>query len=199
MLGDDAQGAGPGSGSAGQLDVEVAAVQVEELGSSAGVVDVGAVGRVLVAARAGVHADTARSAAEPVQHVIVQVDEIVEQPAAGVELERQPSFGEVQLHESAPASRQCRMSSPPASQVVQERVPRIVVDGVRRIQQAQCGRGDDGLFERQARGPLAWSGRCPRSDRNEKGRRSIGAAGACARRRRDDRAVGREILHPVIG
>jgi len=56
VLGDGAQN--PGTVRlAGQLDVERAGVQAEQAGQQRGVVDVGAVGGVLVAAGAGVHAD----------------------------------------------------------------------------------------------------------------------------------------------
>ena len=63
-----------------QRDVEIPDLQLEQAGQQLGVVDVPAVGRVAVAARAGVHADAlAVLGGEPRQREVVQVDEAVEQ------------------------------------------------------------------------------------------------------------------------
>ena len=65
-----------------ELDVERADVHPEQARQELGVVDVGAVGRVLVAARAGVDADPrALRVAELREDLVVQVDERVEQAA----------------------------------------------------------------------------------------------------------------------
>ena len=74
-------------------------MELEEQRQEPGVVDVGAVGRVVVAAGARVHADAAAIVvAEAVEHAVVQVDEAPEQPARRVELEREAPLGEVDLH-----------------------------------------------------------------------------------------------------
>jgi hypothetical protein len=74
-------------------------LSLEEAGQQLGVVDVGAVGGVAVAARAGVDADApAVLGREAREGEVVQVDEAVEQLAAGVNLDGQPPLGEVDLH-----------------------------------------------------------------------------------------------------
>ena len=61
-------------------DVEIPDHQLEEAGQQLGVIDVPAVGRVAVAAGAGVHADPlAVLGGEPRQRQVVQVDEAVQQ------------------------------------------------------------------------------------------------------------------------
>ena len=98
MLGDGGHDPGP-VWLAGQLDVEGAGVQAEQGGQQPGVVGVGAVGGVLVAARAGVHADPlALLSRELRQHLVVQIDERAQQPPGWVELDGEPALGEVDLH-----------------------------------------------------------------------------------------------------
>ena len=46
---------------AGERDVEVARIQLEQARQQLGVVDIGAVGRIAIAAGAGVHADALRA------------------------------------------------------------------------------------------------------------------------------------------
>jgi hypothetical protein len=68
MLGDDGQDLFR-LGLASQLDVEIARLELEQLGQQSGVVDV----------------------------QVIQGDEVVQDASAGVELEGEPSFGEVKL------------------------------------------------------------------------------------------------------
>jgi hypothetical protein len=82
-------------------------------------------------------------------------DELVEYPAGRVELERQPALGEVQLHRvrtRVEAAADVRLRR--VRQVLEEPLPRVAVDPVGRVQQAQRGRGDHRLLHRQ-RGVLA--------------------------------------------
>src|SRR5207248_6089929 len=84
---------------AGELDVDVADLQVEQGRQQARVFDVQAVHGILVPARAGVYADPgAFLGGEPVEHGVVEVDELPQQPAGRVQLQRQAAFGEVDLH-----------------------------------------------------------------------------------------------------
>ena len=81
-----------------QGDVEIPRLQLEQARQQLGVIDVPAVGRVAVAARAGVHADAlAILGREPRQRKVVQVDEAVEQTAGRIDLDRQPALREVDL------------------------------------------------------------------------------------------------------
>jgi len=64
---------------AGQLHEEVAGVHLEHRRQQLGVVDLGAVHRVHVAAGAGVHTDVAPLLrGEPVDHPVVELDELLE-------------------------------------------------------------------------------------------------------------------------
>ena len=74
-----------------ELQEERPGVVVEERRQQARVVDVGAVRRVVVAARAGMHADALPLlVGEAVEHGVVQVDEAPQQSARRIELEREP-------------------------------------------------------------------------------------------------------------
>ena len=98
VLADDLQDAGAVL-LARQGDVEVPDLQLEQAGQQLGVIDVAAVGRVAVAAGAGVDADAlAVLGGEPRQREVVQVDEAVQQVAGRVDLDRQPALREVDLH-----------------------------------------------------------------------------------------------------
>src|SRR6266446_9570289 len=85
--GDDRQNSA-GIGFAGELDVEVADPEPEQPGKQPGVVDVEAVCRVLVTARAGMYADPgAFSFVEALQDLVVQRDELFQEMPARVELQ----------------------------------------------------------------------------------------------------------------
>lgn len=97
MLGDDGQDPFR-LGLASQLDVEIARLELQQPGQQSGVVDVQAVRRILIAARAGVHSDaTSLGVAETLENLVIERDEVVQDASAGVELEGEPSFGEVKL------------------------------------------------------------------------------------------------------
>ena len=133
-----------------QGDVEVPDLQLEQAGQQLGVIDVGAVGRVAVAAGAGVHADPLPLlGGEPRQRQVVQVDEAVQQLAGGVDLDRQPPLGEVDLHlVRALPQAVADLGLVLAQQVVDELLAGIAGDLVGRVHQAQ-GRGrDDRLLHR---------------------------------------------------
>ena len=86
-------------GLAGQLQVEPSRIQVEQPRHECGVVDVGAVRRVLVASGAAVNADPLLLfGRETTEDGVVQVEELAEQPARRVELQRQSRLREVDLH-----------------------------------------------------------------------------------------------------
>ncbi len=109
-------------------------------------------GGVLVAARAGVHADAGPfGRAEALQHLVVEGDEVVEQAPARVELERQPAFGEVELYDvgaGVQAAADVRLGL--GGQVVQEGFAGVVGDAVGWVEQAQRRRCDDRLLHREA-------------------------------------------------
>src|SRR5262249_44672322 len=84
---------------AGQRHIEDAGVELEQAGQQLRVVDVRTVGRVAIAARAGVDADAlALGGAEARQREIVEIDEAVEQRAARLDFHGEPAFGEIDLH-----------------------------------------------------------------------------------------------------
>src|SRR6202035_757064 len=104
-----------------------------------------AVRRVLIAARAGVHSDAASLAvAETLQDLVVQGDEAVQDASAGVELEGEPSLGEVKLGDvRASLQRAPDVGFCLVDEVAQERLARVAVKIRGRIEQAQRGRSDD--------------------------------------------------------
>ena len=149
VLGDGAQDAGAVR-LAGQLDVEGASIQAEQAGQQCGVVDVGAVGGVLVAARAGMHADPlALLGGELLKHLVVQIDERTQQLPGRVELDGEPALGEVDLHAvRAAVQGAADVGGRLVHQVCQERLPRVAVDAAGRVDQAQRGRSDHRLLDR---------------------------------------------------
>ena len=103
------------------------AFKLEQAGQQLGVIDVGAVRRIAVAAGTRVHADAlALGVREPRQREIVEVDEAVQQLPGRIDLDREPPFGEVDLHlvralvEAAPDFRLVL-----AQQVVDELLARV--------------------------------------------------------------------------
>lgn len=109
---------------AGELEVEAAGLELEQLREQRGVVDVEAVRGVLVAARAGVDVDPgAFGLGEPVEDLVVEFDEAGEHAAAGVEPEREPALGEVELRDvRAGVERTADVGFGLAGQVGDERV-----------------------------------------------------------------------------
>ena len=98
VLADDLQHANA-VGLARQRHVEMSGVQLEEARQQLRVVHVGAVRGIAVASRTGVNADTLPLLGrEPGQREVVQIDEALKQVARGIDLHRQPPFGEVDLH-----------------------------------------------------------------------------------------------------
>jgi len=75
---------------------------------------------------------------ETIKHAVVQCDECIQHSAGRIEFQRQSSFSEVNLHA-------CRVSFETladvafcfANKIFQERVPRIPIDAILRIKQAQ--------------------------------------------------------------
>ena len=133
-----------------QGDVEVADLEPEEAGQQQGVIDLPAVGRVPVAARAGVDAEASPLfGGEPRQGQVVEVDEVGEQLAGRVDLDRQPALGEVDLHAvRALAQAGADLGLVLPEQVVDELVAGVAGDLVGRVHEAQ-GRGrDDRLLDR---------------------------------------------------
>ncbi len=135
-----------------ELDEEVADVQAKERGKQLGVVHVGAVRRVLVAARAGVDADApALLGAEALEDPVVQVDERVEQALGGVELDAEAPLGEVELDRRPGGEAASDVRRRLADEVVDERLPGIAGDPGPRVEQRDGRRRDDGLLERGLR------------------------------------------------
>jgi len=76
----------------------VSHLQLKQAGQQFGIVDVGAVRRVQIAAGAGVHADAlALVGGKSRERQVVQIDEAMQQPARGVDLHREARLGEVDL------------------------------------------------------------------------------------------------------
>ena len=171
---------------AGEGDVEVPDHQLEEAGQQLGVIDVPAVGRVAVAAGAGVDADApAVLGGEPRQRQVVQVDEAVEELAGRVDLDRQPPFGEVDLDlVRALPQAVADLGLVLAQQVVDELLAGIAGDLVGRVHQAQGRRRDDRLLHRDV-GVLQGHVEIvrPRTAGSGTGRRSAAASGAYDRPR----------------
>src|SRR5438128_3907582 len=124
------------------LDVEVRHLQLEERGQEVCVVHVGAVRRVPIAARTGVDADPLPLfGGEALEHLVVQVDERLEQPLRWIELDREPALREIELHDvgalrQTPADVRLRL----AQQITEERFARVSPNPVLGIHQTE-GRG----------------------------------------------------------
>ena len=110
-------------------------------------------GGVKVSARAGVHPDPGPLRfAEAVKHPVVQGDELIEDAAARVQLQRQAALGEVHLHHvSAGLQTAADIGFRRVRQVIEEFLARVGGQAVRRVQQAQRRRGDDRLLDARTR------------------------------------------------
>jgi hypothetical protein len=83
---------------AGHLEIEAADIQMEQIGQQAGVVDVGAMSGIAVAARANMDTDAVTVGyAEAVEDLVVEVDEGAQETAGRIEFEGEAAFGEVDL------------------------------------------------------------------------------------------------------
>src|SRR5690242_12651944 len=99
-------------------------------------------GRVTVAARASMHADSIKLLrSETRECEVIQVDKTVKKPAAGIELYRQPAFREVYLNSVRTlveaAAYLCFVFP---QQVIDELGARVAGNLCRRIHEAQGGR-----------------------------------------------------------
>ena len=137
-------------GLAGHLEVEAADVHLEEVGEEAGVVDVGAVGGVVIAAGADVDADLAALVGgEAVEDLVVEGDEAAQEVGGGIELEGEAGFGEVDLNGGcAGVERAADVGFGFVDQVGEEGFARVAGDLGCGIEEAESGGGDDGLLER---------------------------------------------------
>jgi len=122
-----------------ERDVEIGDVQLEEAGQQIEVVDVGAVGRIAVSAGARVHADApALLDGETRQRQIVQIDEALQEIPRGIELDRQPSFREVDLHAVRTLLQTvANLRFVLAQQVINKFIARVAGNPLGRIHQAQ--------------------------------------------------------------
>lgn len=76
-----------------QLDIETSDLELEQRRQEVRVVDVGAVRRVLVSPRAGMHADALTFLGrEPLEHRVVECDEVMEDLTGRIQLEREPAL-----------------------------------------------------------------------------------------------------------
>ena len=125
-----------------ERDVEVPHLQLEQAGQQLLVVDVRAVRRIAVAARAGMDSDAlALLGGEPGQRQVVEVDEAVEQMSGTVHLHREAAFREVDLHlVSARVQTAADLGFVLGQQVVDELLARVAGDPAGRIHEAQGGR-----------------------------------------------------------
>ena len=182
------------------LDVDVADVELEQVRQQLGVVDVGAVRRVHVPARARVHADPGTLVVgEALEDAVVERHEVPEKPARRIELAREPALGEVDLDlVGAGVERRADVLLTLADEVVQERVPGVALDPVLRVQEAEGRRGDDGLLDRHVRALLRLLQVARRvGPEPERSRREGRQLPRVAVRERDHDAVGREVRHAV--
>jgi hypothetical protein len=97
-----------------------------------------------------VHADSpAFLHREACEHAVVEVDEGFEETFGGIELDCEPAFGEVDLDAvSAMFEGAADVELDLADEVCEEVVPRVALDAVGRVDEAERGGGDDGLLER---------------------------------------------------
>ena len=185
-----------------QRDIEAAGLQLEQAGQQLFVGDVGTVGGIPIAARAGVHPDPpALLRGEARQREVVQVDEAVEEVPGGVDLHREAAFGEVDLHRMrAPLQAPADLELVLAKEVVNELLARIARDPVGRIHEAQRGRRDDRLLHRNRRVALRHFEEAVRGASKSKGPvRQPRHAPDMSRREGDLEAVGHRVRHPVHG
>jgi hypothetical protein len=85
-------------GLAGHLEIEPADVQIKQVRQQGRVVDICAVGGIVVAARAGMYPDSsALLTRESLQHFVVQGDEASQKSARWIKLQGEPAFGEIDL------------------------------------------------------------------------------------------------------
>ena len=188
---------------AGQRDVEVAGLQLEQAGQQLRVVDVGAVRGIAVAARAGVHADPLRapSAEKRDSARLLRSMKLLSRCPEGSTFIDEAAFGEVDLHRvRALLQAAADLGLVLAQQVVDELLARIARDPVGRIHEAQRRGRDDRLLHRHRRVALR--------DLEE----AVGVAPVAKRAVRQPRhapdvprregnleAVGRRVRQPVHG
>lgn len=92
---------------------------------------------------------------EAAEHLIVQVDELPQQPAGGVELHGETALGEIDLDlGGAPVETLADVRLGLVDEIVEELLPRIAVDPIRWIEQADRRGGDHRLLERSPGEPL---------------------------------------------
>ncbi len=145
---DDLQYAGPVA-LAGQLEVEVPHVELEEMWQQLGVVHVRAVGRVPVAAGAAVHADDgALLGREAIERPVVQGDKALQELFGRIEFDRQPPLREVDLDVvGAGPQRAANVGLMLPEKIAEKRLSGIAVDGLLRVEQAQGRSGNDRLLD----------------------------------------------------
>lgn len=110
-------------------------------------------GGVLVAAWAGVYADALPFVGcELGEYLVVEVDERAQQLLGRVELDREPALGEVDLHVvRTTVQGAADVGGRLANEVGEECLFGVVVQAVLGVEQAQRGRGDHGLLDRDVR------------------------------------------------
>ena len=140
---------------AGQRDVEAADHQLEQARKQRGIVDIGAVRGVAVAARARVHADARRSAAENRESArLLRSMKRWSSSPDGIDLDREPALGEVDLHAvRALPQAGANFGLVLAQQIGDELLAGVAGNRLRRVHQAQGRRGDHRLLDRPLRVP----------------------------------------------
>src|ERR1700678_3108760 len=84
------------------------------------------------------------------EHLIIQIDELAEQPARRIELQRKARFREVDLdHCRACLKRASDICLRFINQVGEKSILRVVRNPGRRIEKAQSRGGDDRLLQRK--------------------------------------------------
>ena len=134
------------------LHEEAPGIDGEQVRQQLGIVDIGGMRRILVAAGAGMHPDAgALGVGEARQHRVVEGHEIPQQSARRVELAAQPALGEIDLHAvGAGVEGRTDVLLALVHQVGDEGLARIAVDPVLRIDQRDRRGRNDRLLHRPA-------------------------------------------------
>ena len=124
-----------------------------KLGSKSGIVDVGAVRGIAIAAGTSVHSDPLSILGREMREgKIIEVDEAMQQLAGRIEFHRQPPFREVDLNfVRALVQAAADLGFMLAEQVFDELFARVAGNLLGRVHQAQRRRRNDRLLDRHVR------------------------------------------------
>ena len=103
----------------------------------------------MVSAGAGVNADAlAFFAGEVTQHLVIEIHKLLEQPATGIQLDRQATLGEVDLHHlGAVVKAAADIPNRFGHQISDELVPGVAGDSALGVQEGHGRSGNDRLLQ----------------------------------------------------